>query len=82
MEFGYDQVLSAKVRPFSIFMATDGVNKLEIDTKPWGESDPIINKNKRAHVKNEKAEEGVFQALKKWQRISNAKPVKLQLASR
>ncbi len=47
------------------FMATDGANKLEIDTKPWGEGDLIINNKKRAHVENEKTEQGAFQDLEK-----------------
>ncbi len=47
------------------FTATDGANELEIDTKPWGEGDLIINKKKLAHVQNEKTEQGTFQDLEK-----------------
>src|SRR5271166_1962781 len=47
------------------FTATAGANELEIDTKPWGEGDLIINKKKLAHVENEKTEQRAFQDLEK-----------------
>lgn len=45
------------------FVATDGANKLEIDTAPWGEGDLAINDRKRAHVENEKSEQRAFHDL-------------------
>lgn len=45
------------------FTATDGKNKLEIYTAPWGEGDLTINGVKRAHVENEKSAPRAFRDL-------------------
>jgi hypothetical protein len=45
------------------YTASDGINSLEIDTKPWGEGDLLINGVKQAHVENEKTERRAFQDL-------------------
>jgi hypothetical protein len=45
------------------FTASDRAHSLEIDTRPWGEGDLIIDGIKRAHVQNEKNEQDAFKDL-------------------
>ena len=47
------------------FTASDGIDKLEIDTAPWGDGKLTINGKKRAEVENEKSEQRAFQDLEK-----------------
>jgi hypothetical protein len=47
------------------YTTSDGINSLEIDTKPWGEGDLLINRHKRAHVENEASERRAFGDLEK-----------------
>ncbi len=53
--------MAAKALPFSTFMVADGVNKLEIDTKPWGGGDLIISKKKTGARRERKDQAGPFQ---------------------
>ena len=45
------------------FTASDGTNSLEIDTRPWGEGDLIVDGVKQAHVEDETSEGAAFRDL-------------------
>jgi hypothetical protein len=45
------------------FTATDGADRLEIDTQPWGDGELTINGRKRARVENEQTEQRAFRDL-------------------
>ena len=45
------------------FVASDGENRLEIETAAWGDGELIINGAARAHVENEKTAARAFRDL-------------------
>jgi len=45
------------------FIASDGLNTLEIDTAPWGDGKLTVNGKTRAQVENEATEQSAFRDL-------------------